>query len=210
MTLLEDRILSIAIARQDGAILELRRAGHLPDVFVDDSGRIFRLQEVNLTSHNGSYAFKYDGITLMAHHVVADAFYPGWDEEHPSIEYVDGDRRNLHPSNLRPSKDVRRGRPRSNELLMAFKALEILMHTRDLDATAEVSGYTPEILVQLMFKHIPRTLMNYKQLGIKGINAGLVDRIGMPREIRKLVTDGIIDVDVREISQESIAGKVDR
>lgn len=206
MSLLADQVLKLEMTRSDGAVIELRRSGYLPDVFVCPEGRIFRLQEVPLNNHGSGKCMKYESSTFMAHHVVADALLPGWDTEHHFLEHIDGDRNNNHPSNLRPSKDPRRGRPRTSKLLDTFRALEILLHVRDLKVTAEETGLSEEELLVAMLEYMPGILRRYKELGITGISAKSIDRIGMPLKLRRLVNDGTITVDVSDIPPEMILG----
>lgn len=209
MTLLQDQVVKLEMTRADGAIIEFRRSGYLPDVFVCPEGRIFRLQLLPLNNHGGAHCIKYESSSFMAHHVVADAYMPGWDADHPFLEHIDGNRQNNHPSNLRPSRDPRRGRPRSSKLLDTFRALTILLHTRDLRVTTEETGFSEEEMLVAMHEYMPNILRRYKEIGITGISAKSVDRIGMPQVLRRLVREGVIGEDVADIPAHEIVGRVE-
>ncbi len=171
----------------DGGKIIAKRCGVIPDLFADESGRLYRVEEPNTHDLNGQPVFKYEGHTLMQKHAVADAWFPGWDvEDGSSITALDGDQTNCAASNLGVER-TRQGRPRDNAIIRSFKAMTVFFYVRDLEVAALETGYTPEDLLEVLARYSPNALLDRKKLGFAIDDRYMVERIGMGQHLKKVV-----------------------
>jgi hypothetical protein len=171
----------------DGETILAKRCGVIPDLFADESGRLYRLDEPNTHDLNGQPVFKYEGHTLMQKHAVADAWFPGWDvDEGASIGAADGDQTNCAASNLIIER-TRQGRPRDNAIIRSFKAMTVFFYVRDLSIAAHETGYTAEDLLEVVARYSPNAILDREKLGLVIEDRYLTERIGMGQHMRKLV-----------------------
>lgn len=144
------RILSITMAMEDGSTVEARRCGLLPDVFATRDGRIIEFSERKTTPNNGHLMVKYRKSTLMARHLVADAWHTGWDTDFNSIGHLDGNKKNVHADNLVFGKETERGRPRSHRIYKELQALELYRVVQDIDAIADTVDLPPSVVAAVV------------------------------------------------------------
>lgn len=121
----------------------LLRCGFFPDLFASKEGEIFQLNRVSIYRQGKYRVIKYHKRTMMALHLLADAFHPDWQEEYDRVVQVDEDPDNLHVSNLAFSKSEGSGRTRGNHLQRVYKVLACYKACRDTAAVASECGMQP-------------------------------------------------------------------
>lgn len=190
MPCLPERIAEMRFTTYTGEEHVFRRCGYYPDLFSDPKGRIVRISEPSRRMINdGTVAITYDSHTVSVKHLVADAWIPSWEDSSPHLECIDGDEKNTAASNLRPSDSKKRGRTRDNYPLRCFKAMDLALHTRNLNIGAAEAGITVEELVYAFVKYMPLVLDKDSPYRFIGMPKSM-ERIGTPKAIRQLIKSG--------------------
>lgn len=151
-------VMEIAMKMADGSAVTLRRCGLLPDVFSSKSGKIYHLSSLTLYRQGNHRIIKYLRSSLMARHLVADAWLPGWESEGARLVPIDGDDRNISADNLAVKEEPGRGRPRDNAVYRRLLAVDIFRACQDLELTAEETGMTPAQLKAAIKAFAPELL----------------------------------------------------
>jgi hypothetical protein len=168
-----ETVLEVSFTTSAGKTINLKRAGVFPDLFVDHVGRVFQLSIPPLYNNNGTPSIRYHGHTIPMAHLVADAYFPGWDAtgEH-SIRPADGNWWNLKPTNIAFEGGRSRGRPRSSLLLKLFTAIEVVRITQDVQLAAMETGLrTPEV-AKAVVEWAPWLVCE----GLKGLPQGFMEQ----------------------------------
>lgn len=200
MPMLPERMAEIKFTTYDGKEVIFRRCGYYFDLFADVDGRVIRIQEPNRRMINdGTAAISYDGATLTVKHLVADAWIPAWEEKSPHLDCVDGNEKNTAANNLRPSTSKKKGAKRDNLPLRVFKAMELALHCRNVKLAALESGLTVEDVVFGFCRYMPQVLRKDSPYRFVGMPK-TIDRIGLPKDIARMVRLG--EISIKAVSEE--------
>lgn len=116
--------LEVEVKDGSGTLIErLRRSGAIPDLYTTEDGEIFRITRMP-TTRNGS--IRYGNTSLSGRILVADAWLPGWEEDHTTLKVIDGDLTNLSVQNLKPSKGGR-GRPAGSQIRKQAQVYQLVV-----------------------------------------------------------------------------------
>lgn len=152
---MDPRKLEMTVTYADGRKVVFRRCGLLPDVFASEEGELVTFREVNLHKVSGRPVVRYGNTTLMARHLIADAWTPGWDQEYQSVSPRDGNQWNLSVENQQLEKDLK-GRPRDSSVYRALLAVELMIATSgDLKAVKEELGMTTNEVDDAIARYAP-------------------------------------------------------
>ena len=121
----------------------LHRCGFFPDLFATREGEIFQLNRVPIYRQGKYRVAKYNKNTVMALHLMADAFHPDWQEEYDRVIQVDENPDNLHADNLAFTKSDGSGRQRNNRLQHIYKIIACYKACRDAEAVASECNVAP-------------------------------------------------------------------
>lgn len=142
-TSIDPNVTSIRATMNDGSVVEYRRAGPVPDVFVSEKGSVLRLQKATTFSVSGNSVLKYRDTSLSLRNLVADAWHPGWRQEFDSIQHVNGDRDDCSAWNLRPVVG-HKGRPSSSALVDQAMIYQLFKVHPNLEDVASELGIKPK------------------------------------------------------------------
>lgn len=131
------QILEITLLTAGGETIKARRCGLDLHNFATEDGTIYQLRQPKVINLNGHPAVKNGPATLMARHLVADAYFPGWDAEYNKVVSIDGNLFNLHKDNLAFQKARGQGRPRMSMAHLTNVIRDLSTVTQDVDMIAE-------------------------------------------------------------------------
>ena len=192
LNIIQDQVMELHAPCASGKTMHLRRCGAIPDLFCDENGRIFRLQEPARQSVNGYPAIRYEGCNIMLRHLVADAFMPGWDEDrNAQVRVKDANPDNCEVSNPEIVSERGRGRPRDNAIIRQLRCCQLVVYTHNIDLVMEELKMTRDQCIEACAKWAPYLLMASYPQKIEGLPRHY-EKIGASRRLKQMARKGIL------------------